>query len=188
MKFQSPNDINQKRQFTSNDFFIAENPEDLENNSSVLTKISIPKISDVKLSKKQVQTGNIGVDFTNPIYEGSFNTISYSHDTALKLKNLIDSLLFLNDQMHFIIVNFAKPDKITKFGNENVTEIWPSSESKEDSLKTLQIVINLVNNHQKSNKKVFLIFNDSVDFFYRFFNFYHFFKNEVFSKGFFGIN
>lgn len=142
-------------------------------------KLDLPKLNDSKLTDSQITTGNIGIDFTNPVYQGSFNVVKYSSDSVAKVKDLIDSMAFLNGDHQFLVVALSRHDSIAKSGRQNLVELFPASDSKEDTLKTIHLLYATLNYYKSHSKNVVLIIDDAVSLFYKLFNFYHFNRSEV---------
>lgn len=147
---------------------------------SVLSlKLDLPRLSDARRSDALVVTGNVGIDFTNPLYQGSFNVVKYSSDSVAKVKDLVDSMAFLNPESQFLVVSFSRHDSLAKSGRPNLAELFPASDSKEDSLKTVHLLYALLNHYKRQSKNVVLLVDDAVSLFYRLFNLYHFYRAEV---------
>ena len=94
-------DSNERKAYKSDDFYTK--IDDLLPDS-LCVKLNLPTFNQIKLTDSQLYTGNIGIDFTNPIYKGSFNQIIYEKDSVLKIKNLIDSIAHLNPNVQIILV------------------------------------------------------------------------------------
>lgn len=164
---------------TSNDFFTKNDAPETDQFTNFSTKIHFPEIAKIKLSHRQINTGNIGIDFTNPIYQGTFNSVHYTRDSSDKLRNLLDSTAFLNPDLQIVGISFSKTDLAPKTDRPNFTEVVPASDAKEDILKTMSIVFEMINEAHAKGKNLMLVFDDSVSVFYQLYNFYHYSKNEA---------
>ena len=185
-----PNDklTHENRKLCSGDFF-DKNDLEFPQNSKVqfLVEPELPKWVEVQLTDAQLVSGNIGIDFTNPIFRGTFNSLTYSRDSAAKVRNLIDSLCHLNPNGQFILISMTRTELSTVSNRTNYMEVFAESDSKEDTLRTINILFYLLNNFRKQRKDVFVILDDAVSLFYRLFNIFHFLKNEVSLKESVGI-
>lgn len=185
-----PNDklTHENRKLSSGDFF-DKNDLEFPKNSKVqfLVEPELPKWVEVQLTDAQLVSGNIGIDFTNPIFRGTFNSLTYSSDSAAKVRNLIDSLCHLNPNGQFILISMNRTELSTVSNRTNYMEVFAESDSKEDTLRTINILFYLLNNFRKQGKDVFVILDDAVSLFYRLFNIFHFLKNEVSLKESVGI-
>ena len=170
----------ENRRLSSADFF-DESDSTFPPNSKVqfLVKPELPKWVEVQLTDTQIVSGNIGIDFTNPLFRGTFNSLSYSSDSGVKVKNLVDSLVHLNPECQFILVSFGRTEVSAISSRQNYLEVFADSDSKEDTLRTINILFFLLNYFREQKKDVFVVLDDAVSIFYRLFNIFHFLKNEV---------
>ena len=106
LQLSEPKNFEKHGKFETEDFF--EPNENLE-----LKNLNFPKkssFSDLKNTQKQIFSGNVGIDFTNPIYQGSFNSLEYSDGSMVKFRSLLDSLCHLNPETMFLVFSFSKTD------------------------------------------------------------------------------
>lgn len=91
------------------DFFTTE-----ENNSISFSDLLKKEKNEKRiLNKKQINTGNIGIDMTNPIFEGSYNLIKCDEEKKnIFLKNIISQNK--NKKYIYFSLNFSK---LSKFEN-----------------------------------------------------------------------
>ncbi len=100
-------DIKKNTKLLLEDFFVTENQE-----SFPLRNLfrKIPR--EIKtLNKNQIITGNIGIDFTNPIYEGSLFSIK-SKDTTFE--QFFKNIFSLHKEKNFVYFSLSQA-KISKF-------------------------------------------------------------------------
>ena len=160
------------------DFFTnSENSENM-NFSELFKKNEKEKII---LNKKQLLTGNIGIDMTNPIFEGSFNFIKSDFEKKEKiLKNIISQ----NFSKKFIYFSLKKKklfqfEKLSKKKNlESI--IITSTNSKTDLFLTLKLILKILKKKKNDGKEIIFILDDWQDFYYELFNLLRFDKSEIF--------
>lgn len=166
-----------KQRLTTTDF-LAPSKSD-HTSTGFVTALNIPKSAEIRRAKTQIVSGNIGIDFTNPLYEGSFNVLKFGKDGSGKVRDLLDSLTYLNQDHQFVLFSFARHDLASQALRKNALEILPASDSKEDTLKAISVLFHVLNEFKLRQKRVVLYVDDAVSLFYRLFNIYHFYRSEV---------
>ena len=145
-------------------------------------------LGERELARRQITSGNIGIDFTNPIYEGSFSIVRTSPATEHKRDLLLQSIRHLNPDLVFLHLSFKKQKSekiLTLFGPEvsGVHSFLLAGGSKSELFLCLKALVLLLEAWARQGKRVLLLLDDLVDAFHELFNFYHFSRNEVFLSG-----
>ena len=167
-------------------------------NNNFPSKNSSTSILSRKICDSQIFSGNIGIDFTNPIYEGSFVRVKDSNSQDNKSYLLFSSIFQLNPDTHFIFFSpkNANVEKIASFFNSDdnsqklenrLNFLVLKNETKEELILATKLLFASLNDLKNRGKKVVLILDDFSTIFHKFFNLYHYTKNEVFLKESFGI-
>lgn len=181
ISFQRLRDSGETR-FSSAQLFETKD-QGLRSNPNFRTRLETPSINEVRPTKAQVFTGNIGIDFTNPIYQGTFNTLSFGHDSAHKIRALLESMGTLSPETQILILSLGRPNPRGQPTLENITEFYPANESKEEAIKVISALYNTLNELKIRQKDVVLFIDDATAVFFRLFNLFHFMKAEVSSPG-----
>ena len=145
-------------------------------------------LAERELTRRQITSGNIGIDFTNPIYEGSFSIVRTSPATEHKRDLLLQSIRHLNPELVFLHLSFKKQKSekfLALFGAEapKVHSFLLAGGSKSELFLCLKALVLLLEAWARQGKRVLLLLDDLIDAFHELFNFYHFSRNEVFSSG-----
>jgi len=140
-------------------------------------------------TSKQIMTGNIGVDFTHPIYDSSFTVLRVGVDKDNRRELLLQSIGHLNPDLHILHLSF-KSQRSDRF-----LALFPDLEVSKptaflcDSSNKLQLFLYLkaikivLQQASEQGRRVLLIIDDINDLFHKLFNFYHYSRNDVRSRG-----
>ena len=131
-----------------------------------------------KLNKSQIYTGNIALDFTQPIIEGSIITAKLANSKDEKKNLLISAIAKLQPDLKIIIINIQEDKKLNSinFPNVKFINLNQSEKLSRDDFNCLQ---NLIKEFISLGNKTLLVINDLSNFFYSFYNCLHYCRNEV---------
>ena len=167
---------------TIEDFIVKSNDglDDIE--IPFFKKAEVVPIVKRKEIKSQVHIGNLAIDLTNPILQGTFNTFIVENTNLVKRSNIYRNLMQLNENCHFV---YFSPviDHIKRFAgiaNENnKMDDCSVIELKKDNRAELylftKILPNYLNYLRESGKNVILILED-IEVLYM--DLYNLFKND----------
>lgn len=130
------------------------------------------KVESVSIAKRseprsQVFSGNLAIDFTNPLLQGTFNTFIAENTHVVKRSNIYRDFLTMNPNHHFVYFSpnrdhCSRFDGIAKETSQNgrYTVFSPKLNDKAETLLLSKIIPHFLNYLRQNGKNVVFIIED----------------------------
>ena len=175
--------INKKRIAFSD--FLTESEGDLSFERLFKT-IRSNKLMSREYVDEMINSGNLAIDFTNPLLKGTFNSVNIKSQNTVKRDKVLEGLLKFNENIHTIYLT-PKTDRRDRFDNlakkantkaeYNIIEIDVSK--RDELLLTLKILPYYADYLQKINKNVVILLDDIESLYFDLFNLHKTDNDEV---------
>lgn len=179
-------DLINKETFSVLDFFVEEKEKMDFGLNKIFKNLKPKSINEREIVKRQVHTGNLAIDFTNPIFAGSLNTINTHNKNPLKRNKVLKNMLKFNKNTHFIYISPRK-EKTKAFENFAKENKEPASfntisfeaDDKFEMMLLLRTLPHYMDYIRVDKRDVVLVVDDVESLYYKLFNLHRSDNDEV---------